>query len=237
MIFRAFLTSLEQIWHPSFRRVFIMGVSITLVVFVVLFWALLELWPEDVALTGWWIIDAPLNWLLDFSVFPTVFAFLFLSWFLFPAVATLVLSFFLDQIVTAVEEEHYPDVEASGPTSLSRGTYLAARMGLVVLLVNFLALPAYLLLLFTAVGPFILFFLLNSFLMGREYYALVSERHFQPDDSKRPARAKPDQIFLGGGLVMALFLIPVLNLAAPILGAATMTHIYHAAREQQTESP
>ena len=91
-----------------------------------------------------------------------------------------------------------------------------------------MALPFYLILLFTAVGPLILFLVLNSYLLGREYFELVAVRHFLTQDARKIRRAHRDSVFLAGGLITVMFMIPFLNLLAPIVGAAMMVHVFHA---------
>jgi len=156
-----------------------------------------------------------------------VLAFVLLAWFAFPAIAIAVIGLFADEVVEAVERRHYPERAA---TARSPGIARSARMALAsagrVIGYNLLAAPFYLLLLFTAVGPFILFVLVNAVALGRDLGEMVAVRH-------RPAEAMPAWLAATRGnraatglVATGLFMIPIVNLLAPVLGAAVATHMY-----------
>ncbi|CAM3032265.1 Cysteine biosynthesis protein [Sphingomonas antarctica] len=153
---------------------------------------------------------------------------LILMWLLFPAVAIGVLAGFAEKIVAAVETRHYPQ---SLTTAQPLGAFGLALLGLRssgrLLLVNIVALPFYLIMLVTGVGPLILFVIVNGWAAGRDFGEMVSARH--GDTSSRHLWLKASRgARTGIGLVCGcLFLVPVLNLLAPILGAAAVTHLYH----------
>jgi uncharacterized protein involved in cysteine biosynthesis len=80
-------------------------------------------------------------------------------------------------------------------------------------------------LLFTGVGPALLFWLVNAVLLGRELQDMVWLRHRHGADE--PAPVGRAQRFLLGGAVAAMLALPFVNLLAPILGAAAATHLIH----------
>ena len=93
------------------------------------------------------------------------------------------------------------------------------------ILANLIALPFALALLFTAIGPAVVFWAVNAWLLGRELVDMVWLRH-------RPAPGVPAPVgkaerFLLGGAIAALFMVPFANLLAPVLGAAAATHLIH----------
>ncbi len=159
----------------------------------------------------------------------TVLLMLFGSWVLFRLVALAVLQFFADEVVHAVEAKHYP-------ASAARARKLAFREELGVslrstgraLLANLLALLVAIPLLFTAIGPAIVFWAVNSWLLGRELQDMVWLRH-RPD--AKSAHPLPKiQRFLLGGVVAGLLVVPFANLLAPVIGAASATHLVHRRR-------
>ena len=96
--------------------------------------------------------------------------------------------------------------------------------------VNLLLAPLYLLLLATGVGTAVAFFLVNSWLLGRDLGDMVAARHL-PAQSMREwrcttARGRLLLGFAGTGLL----LIPFVNFVAPVLGAAMATHWFHERR-------
>ena len=100
---------------------------------------------------------------------------------------------------------------------------------IVALAVNAIALPFALMLLFTGIGPALLFWAVNAWLLGRELTDMVWLRH-RPKTASGPRAPTPvDRIerFLFGGAIAALLAVPFVNLVAPVLGAAAATHLVH----------
>lgn len=146
----------------------------------------------------------------------------------FRAVAIPVMGLFGDAVVSAVEDRHYPAAAASAvPAPL----WLSLRLGLAsfarVLLVNLAALPLYLFLLITAIGPLLLFVGLNAILLGRDLAEMVAVRHLDPSSRKQWLRNHRLDYALLGLIVTGLFLIPIVNLVAPLIGAGAATHLFH----------
>lgn len=144
-------------------------------------------------------------------------------WFLFRVVAIAVLQFFADEVVAAVEARNYPDL-ASGAKKLPFRRDLAnsLRGAARALGYNFLALPVAAILLFTAIGPALVFLAVNAVLLGRELtdMALLRHEHLLP----RAAVPRRERWALGA-VVAAMMLIPFANLLAPVIGAAAGTHL------------
>ncbi|MCK5041667.1 MAG: EI24 domain-containing protein [Sphingomonadales bacterium] len=227
MIINAFMKALDQSFEKGFRRVFFVGVLGAVIVFAALLFFITTITPQGFEISSWqWVNDA-VNWMLGFALYPMFFI---VAWLFFPAVATMFMGIFLDDVVDAVEDKHYPDHKAPHRISVMDSFLIAAKMGLLLIVLNLLALPLYLLLLFTAVGPFILFLTLNSYLLGREYFDLVAMRHFSRTDAIALRESSGSKAFLTGTLITILYIIPIVNLFAPILGAATMVHVFHSTR-------
>jgi uncharacterized protein involved in cysteine biosynthesis len=84
-------------------------------------------------------------------------------------------------------------------------------------------------LLLPVTGPFyiLVFWALNGFLLGREYFAMAAMRRL-PRDQARAMRRRNFLTIWAAGILMALGLsLPLANLLVPVLGAATFTHLYH----------
>lgn len=152
------------------------------------------------------------------------------AWLLFRIVALMVLQFFADEVVVAVERRSYP---AAAESARKLGVAEEARNALAgalrALLANLVALPFALVLLFTGVGTAAVFWAVNAWLLGRELTDMVWLRH-------RPTRDTPAPVgrlerFLLGGAIAALLVVPFANLLAPVLGAAAATHLVHGRKE------
>jgi uncharacterized protein involved in cysteine biosynthesis len=152
-------------------------------------------------------------------------------WFLFPAVAIGVLGIFSDEVVEAVEDRHYPDAAAAAmrPT-IAEGISLGLRSAWRIVLWNLLAIPVYILLLFTGIGPFILFFAINALALGRDLGEMVAVRHRRGAELRAWLAATRVRRALLGLVVTFLFLIPFANLLAPVIGAAMATHLFQGER-------
>ena len=136
-----------------------------------------------------------------------------------------------DGVVAAVEARHYPAALSSARAvplhrSMRMGLGSAARF----LLVNLVMTPVYLALLVTGVGTAAAFFVVNARLLGRDLTDMVASRHL-PGAAMRDWRtANTGGRFLLGLAGTGLFVVPVVNLLAPVLGAAMATHLFHRTR-------
>lgn len=147
---------------------------------------------------------------------------------LFRGVAVLVIGVFADDVVKAVEAKHYPDALAQAH-DVPLGQSIALGLGSFgrFLLVNIVLLPLYLILLFTGIGPAILFFVVNGWLLGRDLGDMVAARHLRVAELPGWRGATRTSRFALGLIGTGLFIIPVVNLVAPVIVAAMATHWFH----------
>ena len=147
-------------------------------------------------------------------------------WLAWRIVALGVINFFADEVVQAVERRHYPHA-ASQARDLPVGEQLSTSLkaALRALAVNLVALPFALALLFTGVGTALLFWLVNALLVGRELQDMVWLRHRR--SAADPSPVGRGERFLLGGVIAAMLALPLVNLLAPLLGAAAATHLIH----------
>jgi CysZ protein len=150
------------------------------------------------------------------------------AWFLFPAIALTVNMTFADRIGRTIEELHYPAAAQSArPIGIAGGLGMGLRSGGRLLLFNLIALPFYLLLLVTGVGPFILFVIINGLAFGRDIGELAAARHGDRESRRAWLRSTRSQQYWIGILVSILFLVPIANLVAPIIGVAAGIHLFN----------
>ena len=222
----AFTLSLAQLGDRRILAVLVKSILLTLVIFA-----------AAAALVGWLITGTnpcgigPLDWNCTIEGGSGLALALILGaaslWFLFPAVAIGVLGIFGDDVVEAVEERHYPAAAASAkaPTA-AEGMALGLRSAGRILLWNLCAVPFYILLLFTAIGPFILFFAINAVALGRDLGEMVAVRRHRGPELHAWLAATRGRRALLGLVVTFLFMIPFANLLAPVIGAAMATHLF-----------
>lgn len=218
------LQALRQMGDPRFRGVLWRGIGLTLALLVALyvgfFWLVGWLLPETVTLP--WI--GTLGWLDDVASWASVLLLLVASVFLMVPVASAFTGFFLDDVTDAVEARFYPRLAPAPRLGLGRSLREAAGFFGVVVIANLVALLLYLGVPFVA--PF-LFYGLNGFLLGREYFSLIATRRLGREGARLMRRRHASQIWLAGALMAVPLTVPILNLTVPVLGAATFTHLFH----------
>jgi uncharacterized protein involved in cysteine biosynthesis len=230
-MFQAFTLSLAQLGDPRIRSVLVKSVLLTLLLFA-----------AAAALAAWLLIGTnpcgigPLDYrcTIGDQAGAAIAVLLGLAslWFLFPAVAIGVLGIFADDVVEAVEARHYPQAAAAArrPTA-GEGLALGLRSAGRLALWNLLAVPGYVLLLVTGIGPFVLFFAINAGVLGRDLGEMVAVRHHRGPALEAWLAATRVRRALLGLAVTFLFLIPFANLLAPVVGAAMAAHLFQGGRK------
>ena len=131
---------------------------------------------------------------------------------------------FLDDAAENLEETYYPDDPPGAAMPIAEGIVLAIKFTGVVILGNLVAL---ILLLVPGIN-LIAFFVINGYLLGREFFEFAARR-FGPADRARMLRAKYGMTIFGAGLAIAGFMaVPILNILTPMFGAALMVHLHKA---------
>lgn len=209
--------AIGQLLDPAVLRVLAKTVMVTLLVFVALGVGLYAALVWLFAWMGW--SDGGFA-----EATAAVLIAILSGWLLFRVVALGVLQFFADEIVAAVEAKHYP-VAASQAAKLPFAKDLANSLRGVgrALLFNALALPMAAFLFFTAIGPALVFLVVNAVLLGRELTDMSWLRHCGGDTKGNPV-PKFERLTLGGAIA-ALMMVPFVNFLAPVIGAAAGTHL------------
>lgn len=218
---RAFSLALGQIGDPAILKVLAKSLAITLVLCVLVGWG--------AGFAAQWAISSYYESAADeyYAVLHGIGVLLML-FFGFRVIAIPVIGFFADEIVATVERRHYPaQAAAAQKVSFAVSIRLGLMSAIRALLFNLLALPLYLLLLVTAIGPLALFLLINALLLGRDLGEMVAVRHLGPGQMKQWLGENRTQRLMVGGATTALFMVPIANILAPILGAAMATHLFH----------
>ncbi|XUU61445.1 EI24 domain-containing protein [Erythrobacter sp. HA6-11] len=210
------ISAFGQLTDPAILRVLAKSFAITLGVFVAFAWALVQSLP--------WLLGEYFDLEGDaYIVIGTLIAVLS-AWFLFRVVALAVLQFFADDVVAAVEARHYPDAANRARKLPFREDLGNSLRGIGRTLgFNALALPLAIVLFFTAIGPAIVFLLVNAVLLGRELTDMGWLRHRADPQDNTPVGSF-ERLALGGA-VAGLMLIPFVNILAPVIGAAAGTHM------------
>ena len=224
MIFASFFAALNQMFDPRFRRVLLTGVGLTILLLIgitVLFsWFVGSLLGDSISLP----LVGEITWLDEVLTGGSVVAMLGLSAFLMVPVASAITSMFLDTVAQAVEDVHYPKLGPATSVPLGGAVIDSISFMGVLILANILALVLYLI--FLPMGPLI-FWTLNGFLLGREYFTLAAIRRVGRAEAKVLRSRYSMRIWAAGFLMAVPLSVPLLNLVIPIIGAATFTHLFH----------
>ncbi|MBS0480351.1 MAG: EI24 domain-containing protein [Proteobacteria bacterium] len=225
-MFRAFFLSLADLTDPAILRVFVKTILFTLVIFLLLG---AGMWFA----TRWLVIDQ-LGWdetTGNLAAISGFLAMLLFGWVLFRAIAVAVIWLFGDEIVIAVERRHFPQALASAHhVPPARSAALGLRSAVRALLVNIALAPVYVVLLVTGFGTPLLFYAANGWLLGGDLGEMVAARHLSSAEMKQWSRDTRWTRWGLGVIVAALLSVPIVNLVAPVLGAAMATHQFHGRR-------
>ena len=159
------------------------------------------------------------------------FAFLFLlaiAYFFFGTLHAAYLGLFLDDIVEAVCDRHYPSATLNPRIDTSHSIKSSTRFVLLSLSINLIASPFYLLGWFFPPLGLILQVWINGILLGKEYGYLINQRLPREKSEGKQSYTR------FGILAELIWLIPVANLLAPILLCAAITHHRNGAQAKKS---
>lgn len=231
MIVADFFKALGQMDDRAFRRVLLLGLGLTVALLVGLYagWLVLVDVLDDGPLVLPYIGEV--TWIGSLLSWGGLGVIIVMSIFLMIPVASAITSFFLEDVADAVEAKHYPSLLPAPKVSFFDALSDTALFFFVLVGANIVALFAYAFLPFLALP---IFYALNGYLLGREYFTIAAMRREGRAGAKAMRRRHSGQIWIAGILMALPLTIPVMNLFIPILGAATFTHLYH--RLAQTPS-
>ena len=218
------LRALRQVGDRRFLWVLVKALALTVLLLVGLTWV--AAWaasgiPTD--LGEWWLVGhvtlpeiGPESLAVGFVLVASVF--------LMIPVAALFVGLFLEDVAEAVEARHYPALPPANAPGLAANLGNALRFAGVVIAANLLAIVLYL-----VAGPLapVVFYAVNGYLLGREYFELVAARHMGFRAAVAFRRRHWARAWAAGALMAVPLTIPVMNLFVPVLGVATVTHQFH----------
>jgi len=213
-VFTAFSKALGQLTDPPITKVLLICLIGTIIVYGVLIgligWVL-----TATTLLAWPGAELWADWLLGIGAS-------LLALMLFPGVMSAAIGLMLEPVVDAVEQRHYPELGPARSVDFMVATKSAVRLVVLTVVLNLLALPFYIFLTFLGA---VLFYAINGYLIGREYYELVALRRTDAGVVEAEAKRNRTGIIWAGGVTTFLLTIPVINIVAPVIGVAAITHM------------
>ena len=225
MILDAARLSLLNLFAPETRSAFWKVLGLTVLVLIGLWFALRGLFislvfpwvsgffPEMPDWAGWlsfvFLVAAGIGLALALAL-------------LLSPVTALIAGLFLDDVAEVIEKRDYPQDVAGKAMPLGPAMASSIKFLGVVIVGNIIAL----LLLFIPGVNLVAFFLVNGYLLGREFFEFAAMRFRSPPEARLFRSKHGPTVFLGG-LVIALFLaIPIVNLLTPLFAAGMMVHLH-----------
>ena len=222
----AFGKTLSQIFSRPFRSILWRSLGMTLLLLVTL--GAVGLWGTGhIPNLGIPWADAIIDVLIDATLIIALF-------FLVIPVTAIFIPLFLDEVGQAVEEKHFPSRIGPRRQGVIEGIRLGIKGLFVLLAVNLLALP--LVFLLPGIG-FLIFLVVNGFLLGREFFEAAAVRHYAPAQISQLRRRHAARVFLAGMAVAALLAIPIVNILVPLFGTAFMVHVLQGIMARDATMP
>ena len=213
--------ALAQLSDPRLARVLKLGVLGALAAYVALVAIIWTVLANVSLFTNAWA-----DWSSELAIGALA---LVLPILFFPALATTIMGPMLDGVADAVDARHYPHLAAARPQPTTEVILGTLRFLALTIIINLAALPLYGILLFTGLTV-VLVTAINGYLLGREYFEMAALRRQEPAMVRSLFKARLGQVWLAGVIIAFLFSVPLLNLAAPVIAAAFMTHVAETLR-------
>jgi CysZ protein len=225
MILDAARAAASRLFTPPFRGVLMKSLGLTLA-------GLIALWFAARGLFDWlalpWLegfLPALPSWAGWFGFAAAIVAGIGLALalaLLIAPVTALIAGLFLDDVAEIIEREDYPGDPPGRPLDLAASLVSSLKFLGIVILGNIVAL---LLLLVPGIN-IAAFFVVNGYLIGREFFEFAAMRHRPPREARTMRRRNALTVFLGGMVIAGFMAVPLLNLATPLFAAAMMVHLY-----------
>ncbi|MDA0782156.1 MAG: EI24 domain-containing protein [Rickettsiales bacterium] len=155
-----------------------------------------------------------------------------MAWFLFPIVTPVIASFFVDKVASEIERRDYPGLLSKTPHKLSTILKEALNFMFIMLILNIICLPFYLI----PVFGLSVYYLLNSYLISREFFEMAAGCYLSPIEAKKMRRGNRLVIVGSGFVIILISNTPVLNLFAPIISITIMVHLFFKLYKQSVST-
>lgn len=221
MLVQSARLAVRQLFSKPFRKIFWRSIGYTLLLLIAV-WFLLEAAISTFLvpfLGPWPWVATAMVWLMGTGMFLG-------AGFLIAPVSALFAGLFIDDIAKYVESKYYPNDPPGVELPIATAMWVAFKFTILVIMANLVAL---LLVLLPGIN-FVIFFFLNGFLLGREYFHFAAMRFASEGEVRQLRQANEGTIFLGGMIIVGFMAVPVLNLATPIFASALMVHLHKNCR-------
>jgi len=228
MIYEASIKSIREIFKPRFRGVVWKSVGLTIMLFIFMWFGFEHL------VSNWLLLFLPAwPWLTTAILFIFGAGLIVGAGFLLAPTTAIFAGLFIDEIAEHVEETHYSDDPPGKAVPLGQSAWLAIKFTILVIITNLIALV---LVILPGIN-FAIFFFVNGYLLGREYFQFAAMRFMREEDANRLRKQHRWTVMIGGMVIAGLMSIPILNLFTPVFAACMMVHVFKGVTESAEVSP
>ena len=218
----SFLKTFRQVNDPKILRALglatvftLLAIFLAVTVGVVLMDNLLDFFSNT--LQSWF--GKGESWFRGFAQFLGGSLILMISYFFFAGIHGAFIGIFIDDILDSVHRKHYPDLPWQKPPTMMQSLIFSGRILVMTIVFNLLASPLLILGWFIPPIGLSLQIVLNGYLLGKEYGQLVEFRI-----PKNQSESNAPKYFANGMIASCIWIVPILNLLAPILLAGSVLH-------------
>ena len=216
---KSLIRGFQQLFDPATRRLVILSALTALGVLIVL------------AVVLWFVLAQfqflQWEWAERAVEIGAGFLLFVLVWLLFPAALSATVGLFLNSVASQVERTHYPKLPPPRKQALHEAIWGGVKLALVALGLNILVLPD---LNFVPFLNIFVFYTLNGYLLGREYFETVALRRLSAGEARELWRKEKRTLIVAGAVITLMLTIPFLNLVAPVVATAFMLHLFESMR-------
>lgn len=137
-------------------------------------------------------------------------------------VTAVVAGLFIDDVAKVIEERDYPSQPVGREMPLIQSIWHSVKFFGVVIIGNLIALA----LLFVPGVNLIAFFVVNGYLLGREFFEFAAMRYRSPEEAKAFRYQHRARVFTAGLIIAAFLSVPIVNLLTPLFAASLMVHLH-----------
>jgi CysZ protein len=236
MIFATAGRAFSDLFSSPIRGVFWKVIGLTLIFLIALWYALrllfldyafpyVEGWlPNMGAWTGWF--DAAIGILSALGIAAAMA-------FLIAPVSAIIAGLFLDDAADSVEKTSYAGDAPGQALPLGQSILGSLRFFLIVIAANLVAL---LFLLVPGVN-IVIFFVVNGYLLGREYFEFAASRYLGVERARAWRSRNRGRVWLAGLAIGLFLMVPILNLLTPLFAAIFLVHYVKALMRQESGLP
>lgn len=147
------------------------------------------------------------------------------GWFMLPSFTVFISGLFQEKAVEMIEKSSYPEAGVVRTQKFMPALWHSFLFTIMALSLNILILPLH----FTGIG-FIASIVLNSYLLGREFFEAVAFCHLERNEAKKLRKKSRITVYSGGFFITLMTLVPILNLFMPLIAVIWMVHVFHDLR-------